>query len=114
MAFSELDLKRIDKLVGGLCRRRTHPQRADELRFIYEVAGHNVILSEERPDWRDSNEQISRPFAKLRFVRTTGLWSLYWMRADSKWHRYEPAAATPDLAALLDVIDGDQYCAFFG
>ncbi|MBN1606650.1 MAG: DUF3024 domain-containing protein [Polyangiaceae bacterium] len=54
------------------------------------------------------------PVVRLRFVRTTGLWPLYWMRADLRWHTYGPAAPTADLAALVEVVDRDEYCAFFG
>lgn len=114
MAFSELELKRIEKLVGGLCRRRTRPELADQLRLDYEIDGQNVLLFEERPDWRDATKRMRTPVAKLRFVRTTGLWTLYWLRADLRWHRYDPAPPTADLATLIEVIDRDQNCAFFG
>lgn len=113
MAFNELDLKRIDKLVGGFCRRRTRPEHAHELRFDYRLEGQSVVLYEERPDWRDPNQLMQSPFAKLRYVRTTGLWTLYWMRADLKWHAYRPAPPSADLAALMDIIGEDAYCAFF-
>jgi len=50
---------------------------------------------------------MRNPFAKLRCVRTTGLWTLYWMRADPKWHAYRPASPAPDLeseqAGAVDV-----------
>jgi hypothetical protein len=36
------------------------------------------------------------------------------MRADLKWHAYEPAPPSRDLAELVEVVDRDQYCAFFG
>ena len=52
MAFSEFEVKRIDKLVGGFCRRRTRPELADQLRIDYAVEGQSVIILEERPDWR--------------------------------------------------------------
>jgi hypothetical protein len=114
VAFSELELRRIDKLVGGFCRRRTRPELADQLRIDYAVEGQSVIILEERPDWRDPAERRQHPFAKLRFVRTTGLWTLYRMRADLKWHAYRPAAPSADLAGLVDVVDEDTYNAFFG
>jgi hypothetical protein len=114
VAFSELELKRIDDLVGGFCRRRTPPEHADQLRLVYEIERHIVILSEERPDWQDPSKRMRSPAAKFRFMRSTGLWSLYWMRANLKWYRYEPARSTPDLARLVEVVAEDRYCAFFG
>ena len=36
------------------------------------------------------------------------------MRADLKWHAYTPAPPSADLAKLIDVVDEDAYCAFFG
>jgi len=114
VAFNELDLKRIDHFVGALCRRRTRPDLADQLQLLYEVHGQSVVIAEERPDWRDPSRRLRNPVAKLRFVRTSGLWTLYWMRANLKWHAYRPAPPSRDLATLLDIIDRDQYCAFFG
>jgi hypothetical protein len=114
VAFNELDVKRIDFLVGGLCRRRTRPALADQLRLAYEIDGQSVVLFEERPDWRDLAKRKRSPFAKLRFVSTTGLWTLYWRRADGRWHAYRPASPTSDLAALVAVVDEDPYGAFFG
>jgi hypothetical protein len=36
------------------------------------------------------------------------------MRRDLKWHRYDPARPTPDLAALVAIVEADEYGAFFG
>ena len=49
MAFNELELKRIDRTIGELCRRGSPPENADELRTVYEVEGHSVSVYEERP-----------------------------------------------------------------
>jgi hypothetical protein len=49
--FNDLELKRIDRTVGELCRRCSPPERADELRFTYHVDGHVVSIWEERPPW---------------------------------------------------------------
>ena len=114
MAFNELDVKRIDNYVGVFCQRHTWPELADQLRFVYEIHGQSVVIAEERPDWRDPTKRMRNPVAKLHFVRATGLWTLYWMRADLRWHRYQPAAPSRDLATLVGVVDRDEYCAFFG
>jgi hypothetical protein len=114
MAFNELDLKRIDNCLGNFCRRRTRPEHADQLRLVYEIHGESVVIAEERPDWQNPAERMRTPVAKLRFVRASGLWTLYWVRADLKWHAYRPAPPTADLAALVEIVDRDEYCAFFG
>ena len=110
MAFSELERKRVDRLIGSYCRAKTR----SELAFVYELEGQSVILCEERPDWRDRSKRMRTPVAQFRFVRTSRRWTLYWMRADRRWHRYEPAEPSPDLASLLKLVDCDQYGAFFG
>ena len=44
MSFSEIELKKIDNLVGGLCRKRSSVLFRNELRFEYAIDGHNVII----------------------------------------------------------------------
>jgi len=114
LAFNELELKRIKKTVGDFCRRHTRPELVHELRLGYEIAGQSVVVFEERPDWWDAAQRMRNPLAKFRYVRTSGSWNLYWHRADLKWHRYQPAAPTSDLAALVEIVERDECGAFFG
>ena len=114
MAFSELELKRIDRSVGDLCRRNSLPQHADQLRFACEIDGHAVSIYEQRPPWCGSGPWTSHGIARFRFSRAQGSWALFWMRQDLKWHRYEPAPPSVDLAALVAVVEADEFGAFFG
>ena len=114
MSFNELELKRIDRTVGELCRRKTRPEYADQLRFECESDGHTVTIWEVRPPWDGVGEPTRMGIARFRYFRSRGVWILYWMRRDLKWHRYEPAEPTPDLAALVAAVEADEYRAFFG
>jgi len=114
MSFNELELKRIDRTVGDLCRRHTHPEHADQLRFECEIKGHAVSIWEVRPPWDGVGDDTRMGIARFRFVRSRGVWELYWMRRDLKWHHYDAAEPTPDLAALVAIVEADEYCAFFG
>lgn len=115
MAFSELELKRIDRIVGGLCRRCSPPEHADELRTVYEVVGHAVSVYEERPPWDGIGEWTRFGVARFRFYRSRGEWLLFWMRANGRWERYEPLDEMPsDLASLVALVEADEYGAFFG
>ena len=56
MAFSEIELKRIDRTVGDLCRRRCPPKFHNEVRLDCRVTGHDVVIYESRPGWRDPSK----------------------------------------------------------
>jgi hypothetical protein len=114
VAFSELELKRIDRTVGELCRLFSPAEYADELRVVYEVEGHIVSMYEERPPWDGQGEWTRKGIARFRFNRSKGEWKLYWMRADLHWHLYDPEEMPTELPALVAVVEADQYGAFFG
>ena len=115
MAFSELELKMIDSTVGELCRRRSPAQFADQLRFVYDIDGHAVSIWEERPPWDGRPGDWTRMgIARFRFFRSRGEWQLYWMRADLKWHVFEPEPLRRRLATLVKVVEDNPYGAFFG
>ena len=114
MAFSEPELKKIDKLVGTMCRDRSPSDIKDELELIYRVKGHDVTILEKRPDWQDPCETMEIPVAKLKYVRTKNEWRLYWQRRDLKWHSYDLLPYSRDLKELVGEVDEDPYCCFFG
>ena len=114
MAFNEIELKRISKIVGGLCRRRSRPEFKDELSLEYDVKGHDVVLFERRPRYGRVVGVTDSPVAKIKYVRTAGEWRLYWQRADLQWHEYDMHRSSRDLAELVSEIDEDPYACFFG
>jgi hypothetical protein len=114
MAFTELELKRIDKTVGGLCRRSSPAEHADQLRVVYAIDGHSVSMWEERPPWRGPGEWTRMGVARFRYFRSRDEWVLYWMRRDLKWHIYDPETSKRDLRTLVRVVEVDHYGAFFG
>ena len=73
MAFDDLELKKIDKTVGERFRNRVPPEIQDKLRFEYRIEGRNVIISEVRPRWDKPEENPALDFAKLRYIRKTGI-----------------------------------------
>ena len=114
MPFAELDLKRIDRTVRGLCKRRSPPEHRDLVKTEYRVSRHEVLIYETRPAFRDPSRWIEHGVAKLRFVRTAGEWRLFWQRASLKWQSYEPLASSRDLADLVAEVDRDPHGCFFG
>jgi hypothetical protein len=114
MALTQLEHKRIDRTVGELCRRHSPIELADSLRFVHRIEGRAVSIYEERPPWRGDGPWTSHGVARFRFSRVSGLWTLYWLRQDLKWHRYLPVPPSADLGILVAVVEADEYGAFFG
>lgn len=114
MSFSEFELHKIKKEVGGLCDRRTPEHRKEKLRFEYDIEKQNVYIYEIRPYWHEPKESSRMVFAKLTYVKSRNIWKLYWKRASGKWERYAPKESDKDLRKLVREIDIDSYGCFFG
>jgi hypothetical protein len=115
MALSEFEIRRIEKIVGNYVeRRRPPPHIRPELDIGYRVEGQSVLLFEMRPTWREPSTKIESPVAKFTYVKTSGIWKIYWMRADLKWHSYQPHPEVDDIEDFLKVVDADEYGCFWG
>jgi hypothetical protein len=114
MSFSEIELKRIDKIVGGLCRQKTPQGQEHLLKFEYRIKGHEVLILEIRPRWNNPQELTEMSVAKFRFNRTRNIWQLYWQRASGKWLAYDESTNCTTLDGLVKAVSEDPYGCFFG
>ena len=48
MAFTEVELRRIEQTVGQLCRKRSPVHLRSQVRLEYSVKGHDVVIYERR------------------------------------------------------------------
>jgi hypothetical protein len=115
MPLSELERKRAEKAIGAFMqKRRPPPHIRPKLDFGYRIKGQSVELFEIRPVWDKPEEKMEHPFAKATYVRETALWKVYWLRADLKWHRYEPIPSVGTLEKFLELVHEDKHACFFG
>jgi hypothetical protein len=115
MAFSEFDIKKCEKLVEQFVqKRRPPPHIRNELDLGFRVKGQSVEIFEIRPMWRNPSKKIEEAVAKSTYVKTQGVWKVYWQRADLKWHRYDPMPEVDSLEEFLALVDRDEYACFFG
>ena len=116
MAISEFEYKRAEKLVGAFVARRRPPAHLRaELDFSVRIEGQCAVLVEIRPRWRGApGETLEHPCAKATYIKSRGVWRIYWMRADLKWHAYPPCPETRDLDGFLQLVDEDAHHCFFG
>ena len=114
LAFSELELQRIEGVLAPFCRRRSPAHARDQVRTEYRVQGHEVLIVEVRVVWDDPTRWTELGVAKLKFNRKTGEWKLFWQRASLKWEMCRPLLANRDLTVLVAEIDRAPHGCFFG
>lgn len=115
MPFSEFEIKRIEKALDGFLQKHRPPAHIrKQLDFGYELDGHNIVLTEIRPDWKNPDEIHHRPYAKATYVKSKECWKIYWMRQTLKWGPYEPVLTVKTIAHFLQVVDEDKHSCFFG
>lgn len=115
MALTEIEIKRIEKTVDAYVqKRRPPPHIRPELDIGYRVKGQSVEVYEIRPVWRNESESMEHPVAKATFIKTRRVWKVFWMRADLKWHSYQPAPTVGTVEQFFALIEADTYACFWG
>ena len=54
------------------------------------------------------------PIARLRYVKNTRQWSLYWRDRNLRFHRYDRLLPTPHVDEILIEVDQDPTHIFWG
>ncbi|SDP07433.1 DUF3024 domain-containing protein [Desulforhopalus singaporensis] len=115
MAISEFEIRRIEKLIGGLVeKRRPAPHIRSKLDIGFRVTGQSFEIFTVRPRWDKPEKTMEELVAKATYVKSRKTWKLFWMRADLKWHSYPPLAETKHLEDVLREIDDDPNGCFWG
>lgn len=115
MALSPEQMQECLRAVGEFIeKRRPPPEIRSQLDFRAHIRNFTVDLVEVRPVWNNPQESRETPIARIRWVASQGVWRLYWMRQDLKWHAYPNLPETSSLAEALAEIDADPSGCFFG
>lgn len=115
MALTEIEAMQIKKAVAAFVERRRPPVHIrPKLDIGFRVSGQSVEIFEVRPARLQPDKTIENPVAKATFVRTRGIWRVFWMRADLEWHRYDPSATVGSIDRFLELVDADPHACFWG
>ncbi len=106
----EVDLARVHKWCAG----RVPEDLLDQMRVEADVDVRHVTIVECRPPWDGKGDWERNPVARLRFTKKTGLWSLYWLDRHERFHLYDRIGASKNVQVLLNEIERDPTCIFWG
>jgi hypothetical protein len=102
--------------VRRLCTERVPADLTDQVRIECEEDPRAVTIVERRPPWREDcgPEWTRLPIARLRYVGMTRLWTLFYHRHTGHWERYPLLGATGRIDPLLNELEHDPICIFWG
>ena len=108
------DVAVVRRFVDGL-NAKMPPHAAGRLRYGLESYRNAITLVECAPlDFENPDSAVFKmPFARLRFTRSR-CWELFWADRNSNFHIYDLLQPTQHIKKLVDAIDRDPTCIFFG
>lgn len=91
-------------------------EHIDEMRVEMDVEPRSVTIFNCRPPWREDfgPEWTRQEVARLRYTQSSGTWTLYWPDRHGRFHCYQHVDPTQSVERLLDEIDADPTCIFWG
>jgi len=115
VTLSEFEAKRCEKLVAQFIERRRPPARLrNEVDLAFRIKGRSVEIFEIRASWTGEGKPIEHPIAKATYNKSNRSWKIFWLRADLKWHRYEPLPEVDAIEDFLLIVEEDDHACFFG
>ena len=102
--------------IRELCEALVPPEDREHVRVELERERQAVNIVEYRPPWREDYGPawMRLPIARLRYVASKGLWTLYYHRHTGRWERYTLIGPSRRVADLLREIAEDPICVFRG
>jgi len=112
MALPELDVARAQRWCAG----RVPEHARHQVRVECQVAPRHLTIVERRAPWRADlgPEWTSFPVARLRYTAASKSWTLYWRDRNLQFHIYDLLEPSNRVDDLLNEIDRDPTCIFWG
>jgi hypothetical protein len=110
IVLPELDVEKVRRW----CHERVPAKFKVEVRLQVTTRGKSISIHECRPVWRGAHgEWTKMPIAQIRY-EGDGPWTLYFGDRNGKWTTYFDLDANQDIDVILDEIENDPTCVFWG
>ena len=108
----ELDADRVRRWAAD----HTPAEYLEEMRIEVDETPRGLTIFDCRPPWSElvGPEWTRNPIARLSYVKMRNEWTLYWPDRNSRFQRYWDAEPTQHVGELLDEVDADSACIFWG
>ena len=116
MAIPDTEMARVRKRLQVFCDG-VPPHARGKVWYDWRVRGNQVTVAEKRPAWWDGagpDEITIQEFARFQYDPATHHWMLKWADRNGRFHPYEGFESERSFERLVDEVDADPTCIFFG
>jgi hypothetical protein len=98
------------------CEQVVPPHALHQVRVEAVLTRGAVTIVQRRAPWRVDYgpEWSTSGIARLRYATARSQWTLYWRDRNARWHRYDRIEPSSEITTLLQEIDSDPTCIFWG
>lgn len=114
MALSPFTKQLVEAKLKPYCENKIPVEIREKVKLGYKFRGNSVTLFEERPAFRDPHTWVTIVIAQFRFETKNKLWTLFCADRNSKWHEYIYCEPSTDLSDLIQAVEEDETCIFWG
>ena len=114
MPVPELERRRVELLLSKFCEERVPTHVRHKVRLLFRFTGNTALLIERRPHFQRAGEFTESIIAKFKFDSANHGWSLYWGDRNNKFHLYEDTGRHRRFNDLLEEVNRDPTCIFWG
>jgi hypothetical protein len=110
--FQTLDV--IEAMENFIARKRPPENIRHQVDLSYKIEDQSIIVFEIRPRWNKPEEKVEGYIGKTTCVKAKNHWKVFWLRADLKWHSYQPQPTVNSLKDFIKLIEEDKHHCFWG
>ena len=114
MAMPPIQKQLAVKQIENYCDNKIPIHAQSQIKMKYSIRGNSFTLLESRVKWDDDSIWTDMKIAQMRFDSDRMLWKLYYPNRNEKWMEYEILDAKQEIQELLNEIDDDPICVFWG
>jgi hypothetical protein len=104
----------IIEVLEDFLERRPPVEIRSQLDIGYKIQDQSIFMLEIRPSYTDPDRILEHEIAKATYVKSKDLWKIFWLRADLKWHSYEPCPTVKTVEEFVELVGKDSLNCFWG
>lgn len=114
MKILHLHILEAESKINTFCEQRIPPHVKALIQLTYKIRGNSITLYENRPPWKEGLEWSMMAVAQFRYDEIYKVWRLYYADRNSKWQVYPVMDDAKRIEDLIEEVDKDPICVFWG